>query len=195
MDRSVKCAVCPESIGKYGSRGYCGIHYSRLRNHGDPLYVKPPTPTECSWGNCERKRHKGPLCSAHAERKRRGVDMDRPIQVAKWDVFTCFIRGCEKPVRTAMLCMSHSRAVTVYSMTAVQLDNLFARGACDICRTPLGIGEFHIDHDHSCCPGEKSCGRCVRGVVCSGCNLGMGCFKDSTERLMQAAAYLESRKF
>lgn len=27
-----------------------------------------------------------------------------------------------------------------------------------------------IDHDHACCPGRWSCGRCIRGLVCPSCN-------------------------
>ncbi|MFE6932167.1 endonuclease domain-containing protein [Streptomyces sp. NPDC057699] len=50
----------------------------------------------------------------------------------------------------------------------------------------------HVDHDHSCCPGKKSCGECVRGLLCNSCNNGIGRFKDSVNHLRAAVSYLES---
>jgi len=51
-----------------------------------------------------------------------------------------------------------------------------------------------IDHDHTCCPGKTSCGKCVRGLLCRRCNTGLGFFKDDLDMLARAAAYLaESR--
>ena len=32
-----------------------------------------------------------------------------------------------------------------------------------------------VDHDHSCCSERKrSCGKCIRGLLCSNCNRGIG---------------------
>jgi|SRR5208282_3255233 len=33
---------------------------------------------------------------------------------------------------------------------------------------------FVVDHDHACCPGAKTCGKCVRGLLCARCNKAMG---------------------
>ena len=49
---------------------------------------------------------------------------------------------------------------------------------------------LHIDHDHSCCPGQKSCGKCVRGLVCFTCNLAMGNTSDNFRTLLNLATYL-----
>nr|BFD92874.1 hypothetical protein KitaXyl93_42340 [Kitasatospora sp. Xyl93] len=49
----------------------------------------------------------------------------------------------------------------------------FQGGRCAICRRtePGGIGVWHVDHDHGCCPDPSvSCGQCVRGIVCNACN-------------------------
>lgn len=33
---------------------------------------------------------------------------------------------------------------------------------------------FDLDHDHACCPGDRSCGKCARGLLCSKCNFVLG---------------------
>lgn len=65
-------------------------------------------------------------------------------------------------------------------------------GVCAICGGPNPDGRrLHVDHDHECC-GERgrSCGKCVRGLLCTRCNQGLGSFMDSPEVLRNAIAYL-----
>lgn len=63
---------------------------------------------------------------------------------------------------------------------------------CAICpRTEAGgQGRFHVDHDHICCPGKKSCGKCVRGLLCHWCNTSLGGFQDNPNVLRAAISYL-----
>lgn len=73
-------------------------------------------------------------------------------------------------------------------------------GKCAICKTlPITNKKgysFAVDHDHNCCNNSNarvkgySCGRCVRGLLCNNCNVGLGNFKDSIELLISAEAYL-----
>lgn len=82
-----------------------------------------------------------------------------------------------------------------YNLTREQWNALLAAqgGGCAICGTtvPKGIGRFHVDHDHACCPGKKSCGKCVRGLLCNRCNPLLGYVNDDPALLRKAAAYLE----
>lgn len=48
-----------------------------------------------------------------------------------------------------------------------------------------------VDHDHNCCPGEGSCGKCIRGLLCHHCNSGLGNAKDSIETLQKMIDYLQ----
>lgn len=47
-----------------------------------------------------------------------------------------------------------------------------------------------LDHDHRCCPGPVSCGACVRGLLCDGCNRGIGFLRENPESLRRALQYL-----
>jgi hypothetical protein len=60
-------------------------------------------------------------------------------------------------------------------------------GACTICGSDRNL---RIDHDHRCCPGPDSCGECVRAIVCHSCNIAVGLFGDSPDRLAAAIRYL-----
>lgn len=60
---------------------------------------------------------------------------------------------------------------------------------CAICRTEIPGGRhgiFNIDHNHQ--TGE------VRGLLCSKCNVGLGCFKDDLLVLESAIDYLKGTK-
>lgn len=76
-----------------------------------------------------------------------------------------------------------------YGLTAAAFDAMLTgqSGRCAICRTeePGGRG-WHVDHDHR--TGN------VRGLLCHGCNTGLGMFRDRPDALLAAVAYLEGTK-
>lgn len=49
---------------------------------------------------------------------------------------------------------------------------------------------FAVDHDHSCCSSKRTCGNCIRGLLCFECNIGLGKFKDDKVLLAKALKYL-----
>lgn len=65
-------------------------------------------------------------------------------------------------------------------------------GVCAICQRATGARKrLSIDHDHSCCSGKTSCGRCVRSLLCTPCNNMLGHGRDDYEFFRRAADYLE----
>ena len=75
-----------------------------------------------------------------------------------------------------------------YDLTVEQYDELLAEqgGVCAICKGPSTEKGYHVDHDHVT--------KRVRGLLCSRCNVGLGQFKDSPDRLRVAVEYLEKNR-
>jgi hypothetical protein len=98
--------------------------------------------------------------------------------------------GKDNPEKKKKAVRDASRKIS-YGITGPEFEALLAKqeGKCAICCLPVkegrGAGCAHVDHDHK--TGK------VRGILCHGCNTGLGCFKDSPVLLLSAADYL--RKF
>ena len=76
-----------------------------------------------------------------------------------------------------------------YNLTPAQFEALTKTwgGKCFIC---LIRDATVLDHDHKCCPGRETCGKCVRGVLCRPCNAALGVITD--EGVFRAVQYLHA---
>lgn len=116
-----------------------------------------------------RPLHRGECRTAkaledHRQRKterRRGRTLDTPEARAKW-------RKAHKFVR--------------FGITEEEFNHLLEAQdhACGICHEPFEDRQrVCIDHDHACCPvppddRSRSCGKCIRGLLCVRCNTWLG---------------------
>jgi hypothetical protein len=65
------------------------------------------------------------------------------------------------------------------------------RSLCALCGAPPGRRQLAVDHDHACCPGRDSCGKCLRELLCGRCNPLLGYAHDDIAILEAAIAYLK----
>lgn len=83
----------------------------------------------------------------------------------------------------------HGLTNETYSSLLISQNN-----SCLVCKREfnenlLGV----VDHDHSCCSGSHSCGKCVRGILCSTCNQALGLIHDSVDTAENLVVYLKTQ--
>lgn len=181
--------------------GLCAGHDRQLREHGElrPFkFERPPAGGKCVV--CDThipagKRRK--TCSAACRQRLYRHDGSRPKN------FTC--NGCGESVSLTYRhgngqlrrsdakwcndCLSDDkrRRIYRYGITPERFDKATEVG-CEVCgKTDV---KLHVDHDHRCCPGNYTCGECVRGFLCGACNRAIGLLNDDPDLIFAAAAYL-----
>lgn len=206
---------------RHEAHGFCAMHLRRARKTGTPggpesqRYGGP-----CIFDGCGKIAIARKLCDGHYRQHRRGEaltplseswkgrGLDRDSQGRKecrdcrqWltlDNYGIQKRNADGLTTYCDACNWRRHAGFAYGINRERYEEMLTEqgGGCAICGSsnPGGrVTRFSVDHDHSCCPGRRSCGSCVRGLLCTPCNQGIGVLGDDPERLEAAARYLRGR--
>jgi len=179
--------------------------------------------TVCEFAGCDRIDFKVGLCVGHYEQRSKGQALrpikhympggvplpsvrdehgrKRCPTCSHWLPEAMFHRSAREPdglVHSCKECgkpQGRSAVYQRYGITAQQYEAMLIAqgGVCAVCGQECSRGHLSVDHDHACCSGPKSCGGCVRGLLCRACNRGLGNFEDNHETLVAAARYLLSK--
>ena len=97
----------------------------------------------------------------------------------------CHKENCKKRYHSKTMKQKRAEKAIMYGLSVQQYLEMYDKqeGKCAICnRKPHTKRGLHIDHCHK--TGE------VRGLLCHGCNIGIGNFKHSTDLIKNAIEYL-----
>lgn len=200
---------------KARSRGWCNAHYRRWQRHGDPgtAEIIRQERTECSFDGCGRVATCRGLCDSHADQVSRGKELTplrdfyRPTirddlgrkrcsACKEWRheaEFQSHVRSADGLLSRCKRCYRENQWLRKFGISPDQYAAMLKAqgGGCAVCGEQCSSGKaLAIDHDHSCCPGQRTCGKCVRGLLCQRCNLGIGMFGEDPQRLWTAMVYV-----
>lgn len=78
-----------------------------------------------------------------------------------------------------------------YGLTPLDVEKLLEiqNYSCAICKELLKPRRT-VDHSHQCCASTRSCGKCVRGILCVRCNTFLGVIENNVGILDSVQNYL-----
>lgn len=184
-----------------------------------PRYVqRGRKPKICSLEFCDKPNRARGLCTGHITQSRKGVALSplihkgasgvsllrdengrkRCTKCDLWlpeeyfhrgsnslDGLVSWCRDCQSEARKSRpafinTCRSHNVKVEWFQNAILD--------GCSLCGAKGR--KLNIDHDHSCCASARSCGKCVRGLLCFKCNTALGHLGDSRESVERVLTYL-----
>lgn len=213
--KAPRLCTLEECERKRYARGWCKKHYQRFFAHNDPEKVIVRGLQGCAFPGCGKKHAAKGLCAAHwtqqhegrelAPLQRRDQGMDRDALGRKlcrgcdlWLDLSHFTKNSHNLDGLMGRCRACVRALYIkrtYGITREQYQEMFDAqgGGCAACGGTDPDGQLVVDHDHACCPAAKrTCGRCVRGLLCTVCNMYLGGLGESIGRLTGMINYLRA---
>lgn len=136
---------------------------------------------KCSVEGCDGVHYAKTYCRNHWTRVSRNGTTD--LLIGRPDRF-----GTKKAVN-----LRKSQMRIKYQLTIEQYEEM-AKNGCHICgKAATPYKNLHVDHDHKCCPviykrkGSKTgtirtCGLCVRGILCDSCNMAVAKYETGKMR-------------
>lgn len=208
------CSVDACERTHYG-RGYCNMHHQRWSKYGDPLSDGTRARGACGFQGCMRPHAAKGLCKAHWQQGYEGRQLAplsaRDAGMVRDDQGRKFCRGCDlwrgvdqfsrnKNNLDGLMgrcrsCVHLQYVKRTYGITRAEYKEMLEAqgGGCAICGQANPDGRvLVVDHDHSCCPTQKTCGKCVRGLLCTVCNMYLGGLGEDIGRLAAMIGYLKS---
>lgn len=167
MERTCSIEGCEN---KLLARTWCSNHYRRWRSHGDPsAFIRWRATFDENGSNCS-------VC----------------LKYKDWSNFFKTKTSSSGYNTICTLCLR----CRTYNITSDDFEQMMVSQGftCKICPATISERWSHIDHNHDCCSGGRSCGKCIRGILCPDCNIGIGKFKESPELLLSASKYLTNSK-
>lgn len=128
----------------------------------------------CTVSECQEVHYAKGMCRNHYTRMQRNGTLE----------YKCNVVIDGKTYKYGDVQVTYDRKKSIKQKYKIDYDTYLemAKNGCQIC------GEFterhlQVDHDHSCCNGGYSCGKCVRGVLCNRCNQTAGKYDAGLIRL------------
>lgn len=130
------------------------------------------------------------------------IEEDQPMQCPaghSYEVFGFFVEGypsirCRECNRLNQI---PQRLKSKYGLTVTRLEEMMQAQnlTCPLCLEIFNLDKHNgvcVDHDHGCCKGDKTCGKCIRGILCGECNKKL---HDGIDWHSRAIEYLKRYRF
>lgn len=202
------------------SRGWCNAHYLRWWQNSDlgkaVIRLRGKGQGQCKFPGCGRPSPLQGLCDAHQRQRSQGKTLTilqkrtNPLERDEhgrklcgtcdtWLLVENFTRSVSRSDGLAARCKRCERSSSLkrkFGVTLAEYEDILTAqgGGCAICGKTEAANRrrLAVDHDHACCPGQRTCGNCLRGLLCSSCNLHLGAVGDNIAHIEAMANYLRT---